>query len=541
MAQRLLSVVLIISAFAHTAAAQNSPRVDSLFAPWGRVDSPGAVVAVLKNGETVHMAGYGMANLDYGIPLTGRTVFDIASVSKQFCAFAIAVLAERGLLTLDDDVRTFIPELPSRDPPITIRQLVHHTSGLRDWPGSLAMASWNMEDVISFGQILRFAQHQESLNFAPGSEYSYSNTGYNLLAEVVARVSGQSFRAWMDENVFKPLGMVHTHFRDDHEEPVANRAVGYSPAEENYKVLSNKLTALGSSSLFSTAEDLVRWTQNFRRPLLGSPAVHKQMEERGMLASGQSIPYAFGQVHGTYRGLNSVGHSGSWAGFRTVLLRFPDSDFAVVILSNVATFQPLGMAFRIADIYLESALTPPELDPISVNIHPGDLLSAPGLYRLGAATFVRISRVGTLLVWQATNEPEHPMIPLAETTFFVKAYGDSVRFRGTSGGRAQEIMFRKAVAPRVPETDVGDMTAYAGKYWSPDLEASVTIILEDGQLRALQRRSGSTTLQHVTGDVFTTTRWYMPVIEFKRNGQEKVMSLEMSTVRSRRERFLRQE
>ena len=133
------------------------------------------------------------------------------------------------------------------------------------------------------------------------------------------------------------------------------------------------------------------------------------------------------------------------------------------------------------------------------------------------------------------------MIPLAETTFFVKAYGDSVRFRGTSGGRAQEIMFRKAVAPRVPETDVGDMTAYAGKYWSPDLEASVTIILEDGQLRALQRRSGSTTLQHVTGDVFTTTRWYMPVIEFKRNGQEKVMSLEMSTVRSRRERFLRQE
>jgi CubicO group peptidase (beta-lactamase class C family) len=356
-----------------------SAEVDRLFERWHRPDSPGAAVLVLKEGETVHAKGYGMANLEHGVPIRTSSVFDIASVSKQFGAFAVALLEADGLLSADDEVHRHIPELPDFGRPITLRHLVHHTSGIRDWPGTLAMAGWDYQDVMSFEQILRMAFHQKDLNFDPGAEYAYSNTGYNLLAETVARVSGMSFREFCQDRIFGPLGMMKTHFHDDHTEVVPDRADSYRPAPSSdgpsqpasgassrpasrggYRFVNNSLTALASSSLFTTVEDLARWIGNFETAAVGGADVVARIHERGVLSNGDTIPYAWGQSLGRHRGLVTWSHTGSWAGYRTALMRFPEQRFAVVILANTTEMNTTQMAHRIAALYLGNEMLPAE-------------------------------------------------------------------------------------------------------------------------------------------------------------------------------------
>ena len=343
------------------ARAQDASRaVDELFRQWDNTRSPGAAVLVLHRGERVHARGYGMADLEHGVPITTSTVFDIASVSKQFGAFAIALLEADGLLSLDDDVRKYLPELHDFGRTITVRHLVHHTSGIRDWPGTLRIGGWSYQDVLSFDQILRMAFQQRELNFEPGSAYAYSNTGYNLLAEIVRRVSGQSFREFTDARIFRPLGMHDSHFHDDHTMIVPNRAESYTRGRDGAcRNVPNNLTALGSSSLFTTVDDLGRWVINFDSATVGGAGVVGRTHARGVLNSGDTIAYAFGQSIGTYRGARVVSHTGSWAGYRTVLQRYPDNDFAVVILANTSDMNTNVLGQRIADIYLRDVLAPP--------------------------------------------------------------------------------------------------------------------------------------------------------------------------------------
>ena len=336
-------------------------KVDQLFAEWDHPDSPGAALAVIRDSKIIYKHGYGTANLEYDIPITTTTIFDIASVSKQFAAFAIATLAHTGKLSLDDDIRTYLPDMPDFDNTITIRHLLHHTSGLRDWVQSLVIAGVAMEDIISFKHILKMARHQKALNFEPGEAYLYSNTGYNLLAEIVERVTGDSFREWTDANIFKPLTMTDTHFHDDHQMILKNRAYSYQAVENGgFKHAVNNTTALGSSSLYSTVEDLAKWMLNFDDTQIGEQTVIDQMHQRGVLNNGEQISYALGLSIGEYRGLKTVGHSGSWRGFRSHLVRFPDQKFGVVILCNLDTFNPLRLAEKVADIYLADLLAPVE-------------------------------------------------------------------------------------------------------------------------------------------------------------------------------------
>ena len=336
-------------------------KVDQLFAEWNKPDSPGAAIAVTRDGEIIYTQGYGTANLEYDIPITPTTIFDIASVSKQFATFAIATLAHDGKLSLDDDIRMHLPDVPDFGSTITIRHLLHHTSGLRDWVQSLVIAGVAMEDVISFKHILKMARHQKALNFEPGAAYLYSNTGYNLLAEIVERVTGDSFRDWTDTNIFKPLAMTNSHFHDDHQMILKNRAYSYQAVENGgFKHAVNNTTALGSSSLYSTVEDLAKWILNFDDTQIGEQAILDQMHQRGVLNNGEQISYALGLNIGEYRGLQTVGHSGSWRGFRSHLIRFPEQKFGVVILCNLDTFNPLGLTEKVADIYLADDLAPVE-------------------------------------------------------------------------------------------------------------------------------------------------------------------------------------
>ena len=336
-------------------------KVDQLFSEWNKIDSPGAALAVTKNGKIIYTQGYGMANLEYDIPITPTSIFDIASVSKQFAAFAIATLAHDGRLALDDDIRVHLPDVPDFGHTITIRHLLHHTSGLRDWVQSLVIAGDMMDDVISFKHILKMARQQKALNFQPGAEYLYSNTGYNLLAEIVETVTGNSFREWTDTNIFKPLGMTNSHFHDDYEMILKNRAYSYQAVENGgFKHSINNTTALGSSSLYSTVEDLAKWILNFDNIQIGEQTVIEQMHQRGVLNNGEQISYALGLSIGKYRGLETVGHSGSWRGFRSHFIRFPEQKFGVVILCNLNTFNPLRLTEKVADIYLADVRAPVE-------------------------------------------------------------------------------------------------------------------------------------------------------------------------------------
>ncbi len=339
-------------------------KVDQVFAEWDKPDSPGAALSVIKDSEIIYKRGYGMANLEYDIPIAPTTIFDIASVSKQFAGFAIATLLHEGKLSLDDDIRMHLPDVPDFGTKITIRHLVHHTSGLRDWVQALVIAGGQMDDVISFKHILKMVRRQRELNFEPGTAFLYSNTGYNLLAEIVEKITGDSFREWTDANIFKPLAMTSTHFHDDHEMIVKNRAYSYLSVKDNgFKNAVNNLTALGSSSLYSTVEDLSKWILNFDDARIGGQAVIEQMHQRGVLNNGEQISYAFGLDTGEYRAQKTVGHGGSWRGFRSHLIRFPDQKFGIVILCNLDTFNPLNLAKKVADLYLADVLAPEAPQP----------------------------------------------------------------------------------------------------------------------------------------------------------------------------------
>ena len=281
-------------------------RINQLFIPWNQKNSPGASVAVMKNGEVLFSQGYGEAQLEYGIPIEPKTIFHIASVSKQFTAFSMAKLADEGLLSLDDPVQKHLPELYDFGKSITIKHLVHHTSGLRDQWNLLAMAGWRLDDVITRDQIMRLLSRQKDLNFDPSAEYVYCNSGYTLMAEIVERVTGNTFAEWTEENIFEPLGMTNTLFYDDHEKIVPNRAYSYGEASGGFEKRVLSYANAGATSLFTTPEDLLKWANNFKHIKVGNQQIMEQMHERGILTSGDTISYAFGQVISTWNGLKTV-------------------------------------------------------------------------------------------------------------------------------------------------------------------------------------------------------------------------------------------
>ena len=443
-------------------------KVDQLFAEWDKPNSAGAALAVTRDGKIIYKHGYGTANLEYETPITPTTIFDIASVSKQFAAFAITTLAHDGKLSLDDDIRVHLPDVPDFGSTITIRHLLHHTSGLRDWVQSLVIAGVAMEDVISFKHILKMVRHQKALNFEPGEAYLYSNTGYNLLAEIVETVTGDSFREWTDTNIFKPLAMTNTHFHDDHQMILKNRAYSYQVVENDpFKHAINNTTALGSSSLYSTVEDLAKWMLNFDNTRIGEQTVIDQMHQRGVLNNGEQISYAFGLNIGEYRTLKTVDHSGSWRGFRSHLIRFPDQKFGVVILCNLDTFNPLHLAQKVANIYLADALAPveasepkktaePAEDIKSEPLTPEQLIEFEGDYYTGELdTTYSISMHRDQLVAQHIRHDDILLTYadghfLGNTWFFPEIHftrDDTGRVTGfkLTGGRVKHLHFEKKI------------------------------------------------------------------------------------------------
>ncbi len=338
-------------------ATDPEKRIDQLMAAsLGEGMTPGATIAVQKEGKVIYSKGFGYGDLESEVKNNPQTIFHIASVSKQFTSFAIAMLVDQGKISLDDDIRKYLPEMNDFGTPITINHLVHHTSGLRDQWNLLALAGWRLDDVITKNQILRVVSRQKELNFKPGEEYVYCNTGFTLMAEIVSRVSGKTFPEWTKENIFDPLEMKNTLFYDDHEKIVKGRAYSYYRSPDGYKKSVLSYANAGATSLFTTVEDLSKWAANFQNIKVGNDTVMKLMDQRFVLNKGDTIPYAFGQSHGIYKGLKTMSHGGADAGYRTMLLRFPEEKISISVFSNLASFNPGGMAYQIADLYLKDKL-----------------------------------------------------------------------------------------------------------------------------------------------------------------------------------------
>jgi CubicO group peptidase (beta-lactamase class C family) len=550
--RRMLAVLVLVGATSAMAQDPNDARarrVDSLFARYDSASGPGLAVAVVRDGKVLLRRGYGLADIEHGVRISPTTVFDVASVSKQFAGMAVAMLVTEGKVKLGDDIRTYIPEMQPRATPITVDHLARHTSGLRDWPGTLAVAGWRFDDVISFDQILRMAYAQKSLNFVPGAEYLYSNTGYNLLAEMVRRVSGRPFRAFTEERIFKPLGMSQTRFVDDHTEVIANRAFGYSRGDGGgWRHVPNALTALGSSSMFSSVDDLARWLVNFDEMKVGGREVLTLMHTARPLNGGGQNLYAFGLVGGNYRGMPMYTHSGSWAAFSTYLVHLPEQKMGIVVLANSSTINAQDAVIKVANIFLgldassvAAAGTTAGATATVAAVPASTLREYEGLYRLGPGWYTRIRSNGTSLTTQATREDAAPMTARSDREFWVEDYGASMTFVRDPSGKVTHLEYRGRRAPRVDESQTtggGPVAGYAGRYESDELGTFYTIVARDSTIEMQHFRHGVIPLERIRRDEFGSSVWFLKGVEFERDASGRVTGLVINgDARSRDIRF----
>lgn len=359
-----LAVIAALVFGATPALAQTfppNPRVDRIFAEYDEPTSPGCVLGVLRDGRFIYERGYGMANLDYDIPNSPKLVYYVGSVSKQFTAATVALLSLQGKVSLDDDVRKYIPELPDYGTPITIRNLIHHTSGIRDMYVLMELGGRRMEDVLTDEDALALIARQKELNFKPGTDYLYSNSGYWLLGQIVERVTGKSLRETADELLFQPLGMTHTHFHDDPGHVMKWRAMSYEKdGKGGYRIsyLQN-FDKVGAGGLYTTMDDLRKWDDNYYTHKVGGEALQKLIHTRGVLANGDTLMYAFANNITSYRGLRVTEHGGSLMGYKAELMRFPDQHFTVALQCNLGAIEPGGLGRKVAEVYLGTKMGAP--------------------------------------------------------------------------------------------------------------------------------------------------------------------------------------
>ena len=548
-----LSVAFATALHAQKPASIAPEQVDRVFANWNKSDSPGCALAVLQNGVVIYERGYGMADLEHDAAITPATPFHVASVSKQFTAAAILLLAEQGKLSLDDDVRKYIPELPDFGVTIRIRHLLHHTSGLRDQWGLLQFAGWRYSlDLITDADVMSLIIRQKDLNFPPGSEYAYSNTGFTVLGQIVKRISGLSLREFTTKNIFEPLGMKNTHFRDDHGEIIKGEALGYVPTKDGlFRLSVTNFDTVGATSLYTTVEDLAKWDENFYSPKVGGPNFAFLMTRTEKLNSGKDNDYALGLVMGNYRGLPTVGHSGSDAGYRSNIIRFPEQHFSVVSLCNTPA-NPVVLNRAVADLYLaadfkEAAqVIPNERD--SVRLTWDKTPGKDGFYVLrDSGVVMKIdSENGTLQVVE--DDDKRPLLADGKG-HFVLPDATSVGHFEPAEGDAQRLVIEPLTGPpeiwdRLPAFALasGEEREYAGSYFSDELD--VLYHLEDnaGKLVLKRQKYPDQVLRPVIRDLFTCrlAPSLMGVIEFTRDSSGHVSGLSLTTARTRHLKFTRQ-
>ena len=476
-----------------TADSTRQAQVERLFARWNSTDLPGCTIAVAREGVEILSRGYGMADLEHSIAIRPDTIIEAGSVSKQFTAAAVLLLVQQGKVSLDDPVRKYIPELPAYGEGITVRHLLTHTSGLRDWGFVENVAGWpRTTRMYTHDHVLDYVARQRALNYAPGADFSYTNTGYNLAAILVSRVAGKSFAEFSREAIFKPLGMTRTSWRDDFTRIVRDRAIGYTVTGRDVVMNMPFENIHGNGGLLTTVGDLLRWSRNAVHGRVGGKAFVDLQQTRGRLTSGQDIEYALGGIYMTqWKGLPEVSHSGGTAGYRAWLAHYPGPDLSVAVLCNAGDAPAWTLGRQVAEIYLGI----PAVDaPTAVPMTASDLEQVQGLYRnrrtsealaieLADGT-LRVAGLGTLT-------------PVAVGTFQVgttsirvhvvrDASGNVRGVQSVVGGEANDFERVNRGQP-----SAADMAAYAGTYTSVEADVSLVVAVDAGRL-VIRRRPNTT-------------------------------------------------
>lgn len=475
----VLPVVVLKGSRQAPAAVSSEAAVDRQFEAFSS-DTPGCAVGVSVDGATVLRRGYGMADLERGVPIAPDTVFEAGSVSKQFTAAAVLLLEADGLLRLDDPVRRYLPEVPETTPPVTIRQMLQHTSGLRDWGSLAGIAGWpRTTRVHTHAHVLEIVSRQTATNFAPGTHWSYSNTGYNLAAILVARVSGRSFAEFTRDRLFAPLGLRHTSWRDDHRAVVRGRALAYEDTGNGYATEMPFETVHGNGGLLTTVDDLLIWTRHLQAPGREHAAWVSHMHVPVSFSGAAGRGYGLGLMIDERRGVRQVDHSGSTAGYLAHLAGYPDQRMAVAVLCNVTSAGATARAYGTADIFLSARTTLAAPPTAVVSVREADLDARAGLYRSrldGRA--VRLVRNG------ASLRIEHgaPLLPQS-STHFVTVAGQHWRFSGADtveiADRYDRILYDRADETRMTPDQ---LAALVGQYRSTEADTTVQLSLDGGQL-----------------------------------------------------------
>ncbi len=479
--------------------------VDALFTAWDSIQSPGAALAIVQHGEVIYQQGYGMANIELGVPIKPTTVFPVASVAKQFTAAAIAILITKGMLQPDDDIRQYIPELPDYGTTITVMNLVHHTSGIRDW-ARLARLSGRGDDLWTVDRVLAILAQQQGLYFTPGTQFAYSNSGYVLLALIVARIAGQSFRQFCQENIFEPLGMEHSVFRDDHQMLIMNRAASYRrDASGVMKSINVHASVVGDFNFYTTVMDLARWDQNFydNRLTDGDPTFLDLMH-RSRPINHTTLHYAFGLVLDSYRGLRSVQHSGGNAACQAQMWRFPEQQFTVICLSNSGNFKPNEIVYAVADLFLADELEAPEPAPAAIKLAAENLVTMTGKYRArDNRSIFDVVLEADYLELVVHENLRVSLVPVSDHVFWRPDRAEKVMLVADPHTPVDPQADRVLDRLEVPNLSLDDLAAYVGVYTSTELQTTYNLTILDAGLLVQHPELENVRLRPIAIDQFS--------------------------------------
>ncbi|MGB2644993.1 MAG: serine hydrolase domain-containing protein [Candidatus Acidiferrum sp.] len=512
-------------------------KVDQIFAAFDKTGSPGCALGVVRDGNFIYKKGYGEGSLELGVPITPESVFYMGSVSKQFTAASVVLAAEQGYLSIDDDIRKYVPEIPSYGKTITLREMLHHTSGLRDVLGLLLLAGRNFEDIHPTVELLDLLSRQKALNYAPGDEYLYSNTNFFLMSVVIHRATGKPLSQFAEENIFKPLGMTHTRFYDDHTVVVPGRVAAYEPLPNGgFRIdWSTNFDKIGDGGLMSSVDDLLLWDRNFYDNKLGKGTLLKELQTQGVLNNGKKIEYALGLNISNYQGLPIVEHGGALFGYRTELLRFPQQKFSVITLCNEGTSNPGRLSYKVADLYLANQLTP---EPAASAAPSVDVQSLAGTYRNPEShSVLEVKAANGGLEIGATHFTPR------DATHFVVTPGPEISFERQGNSVARFTLNSKDVAPQIYERyeplqiSAEKLAQYAGEYTSAELQATYRFAVKDGKLTLAVNWQEPAVLEPTIVDEFQGP--FGAAIVFKRDAAGRITGCDLFAGRVRNIAFVK--
>lgn len=545
-------------------AADTMPdRIDKLVRQTVKPNGPGCAILLVDDGQIVFERAYGIADMETGRPITTATAFNLGSITKQFTAACIALLVEDGKISLDDDTRKYLPEMPAYEAPVRIQHLLYHTSGVRDLTVLSFLQGRPVEETASESALLELLARQKELNFRPGQTHSYSNSGYFLLGLVVQRVTGMSVGAYAQKHLFDPLGMTHTSYHRDPERIGANVALGHATEGEG-KYRRTHVTPdtrdFGFGGIYTTVEDLYRWDQSFVRNQIGDANFNTLRQTCGTLNNGDALTYAFGLQIGTHRGCRTVGHQGGSPGYNAFFLRFPDRQFTVICLANYA-LDTTKLSYQIADLYLELPPEKPAHPPAPVTypvaeVDPAIYAGLAGKYCVNDGAIMTFTTQDNRLYVQPPGAPLLELFPKSATEYFLKVVNVQISFFPAEGGKATRVIWHQnghdIPAARLDDQPLrpGQLNEYEGEYYSEELQMVYGVSVREEGLclkaprvpevfqRNFRDPPGENVLKHLGGDRFLRSYGMM---EFARDNTGKITGFalhsgpEFNNIRFRRQ------